>query len=125
MAIGEKSSSAVKQEIFEGRVDALASNVALTELLYIICRKFGWNVAVEKRQYLLESKMINFVETPELIEEAAKLKCNQAIAMADCFTLAIAKSYSCKAIFFFFLWELEREMKKAPFDVAFEFLIHE
>ena len=125
MAIGEKSSSAVKQEIFEGRVDALASNVALTELLYIICRKFGWHVAVEKRQYLLESKMINFVETPELIEEAAKLKCNRAIAMADCFTLVIAKSYSCKAVFARKQLELEREMKKVPFDIAIEFLIHE
>jgi predicted nucleic acid-binding protein len=43
--------------------------------------------------------MITFVETPELIEAAAKLKCNRAIAMADCFTLAIAISYSCRAIF--------------------------
>jgi predicted nucleic acid-binding protein len=125
LAIGEKSSNAIKEEISEGRVDALASNIALMELLYIICRKFGWNIAVEKKQYLLESKMISFIETRELIEAAAKLKCNRAIAMADCFTLAIAISYSCKAIFARKELELEKEMKKTPFDVAIEFLSHE
>jgi predicted nucleic acid-binding protein len=122
LAIGEKSSEQIKQKLLEGSVDAFSSMIALTEMLYIICRKFGWPAALEKKQYLLESKMVNIIESSELVEDAARFKCNRSLALADCYTLAIAKKNSCKAVFARRELEFDKEINKTEFDVEIEFL---
>jgi len=123
LSIGEKGSSILKERILLGEITGFASQLAITEMLYILCRKFSWKIAVEKKQQIMDSKMVIIINNEELIEEAAKYKCNRAIALADCFTLATAKLKDAKAMFAKREEELIKEINKQKFDVEIEFLL--
>lgn len=72
---------------------------------------------------MLESKVVDIIETGTLMGEAAKVKCERALSLPDCFTLALAKIFNCKALFVRREEEIEREIKRRSFDVEIEFLI--
>jgi len=66
--------------------------------------------------------LINILHNLEIIEQAAIYKCKRSISLADCYTLAIAKLYHCKALFLLKEAELIKELNKEQFDVQIEFL---
>ncbi len=60
-----------------------------TELKYILCRRKGYDNAIE----IISDFLKGFKRYPEekLRNEAAHLKCDFAISLADCYSLATAK----------------------------------
>ncbi len=60
-----------------------------TELKYILCRRKGYEEAIKIVSELLKDFTIYSEE--DLRDEAAHLKCDFAISLADCYCLATAK----------------------------------
>lgn len=103
-------------------VIAYATEFNIAELRYIACRKLGLIESKERVDKLLASGFIHVEETSFLIEEAARLKCERAISLADCFCLALARRFACRALFARREGDLVREMRKKTFDVEILFL---
>jgi len=57
-----------------------------------------------------------------LIQAASVYKCERAISLADCFSLAQARWLNCAALFSRKEKDLLKEMAKRPFDVEIKFL---
>ena len=123
LALGDPSANKLRESIEEGVVEACTSSLALLEMAYILCRRLGWEVAKAKLELLRESRAIEVVELSEVVEEASKIKCERAISVADCCTLALAKLRGCKGLFAKRERELEKEERKKPFDVEIEYLV--
>ena len=122
LALGEKFTEKLKESILRGEVEVFTSQIALIEMMYILCRKAGWKIAENKKSSLLFSRMIQVVPLEELLDEVTKIKCERRISLADCCTIALARIYNCKALFVKKERELEEEMKRKPFDIEIEFL---
>lgn len=117
-ALGQK----MKQVLEEDLVEAWTTELALTELRYILCRRIGWAESSRRVDKLLESGYLKVEGIPKLINEAAKTKCCRAISLPDCFTIALAKKIGGNALFARKEQELVAEMLKEPFDIKVLFL---
>ena len=122
LAIGDPSTQQLKRALLKGEAEAYTHELALIELAYILCRRFGWHVAQVKLSSLLKSRVVEVVRLAELVEEASRIKCERALSVADCCTLALAALYSCKALFARRERELEAEISRKPLEVEVEFL---
>lgn len=122
LAIGEDKARAVKEKILSDEVRAVSHELAVTETMYILCRSLGWEVAVTKIDYLTESGFIAIDRTAELVKDAAKIKCERALVLPDCFTLATAKRHNCKAVFVSMEDELRKEISRKTLGVEISFL---
>jgi predicted nucleic acid-binding protein len=96
--------------------------VNLAEAEYVLCRKLGPETAKSKLNNLRNSNYVATVDTEQASRIAAQIKRSRNIALADCYTLATAKVTESNALFAFRETELEREMKRQPFDVEVIFL---
>jgi predicted nucleic acid-binding protein len=94
----------------------------LTEAEYILCRILGRAQARSKVDNLVRSNYINLTDAAKLYANAAEIKCDRALALGDCYTIANAKVTSSIALFAFREEELNREMKRKPFDVEIRFI---
>jgi len=103
-------------------VEAYVTELAVAELRYVVCREHGWAVSKERVDRLLESGYLHVEGSSVLVEEAARLKCKRALSLADCFCLALARRYGCRALFADKEVKLVRDMQKKPFDVEVVFL---
>jgi len=117
-APGQKLKEALKSDL----VEAWATELAIAELRYILCRKLGWRESSEKVNKLLASGYIKVEDTLKLINEASKIKCRRAISLPDCFTLALAHEITGNALFARKEQDLTAEMQRKPFDVRILFL---
>ena len=122
LALNEPNAHWLRDSMLKGEVEAYTHELALMELTYILCRRLGWHIAQVKLNSLLRSRVIKVINFTEILEEAAKLKCERALSMADCCTIALAKLYNCTALFVRKEKELEEEMLRRPLDVKLEFL---
>ena len=113
---------AIRDALLEEIIDAHTTEMAITEVKYILCRKFGWEESCRRVEKLLNSGYINVYRTDQLIDLAAKYKCERSISLADCFVLALAKKLGCKALFARREQELVKEMNRKKFDVEILFL---
>jgi len=95
---------------------------SLTEAEYILCREIGWEKAKEKVEGLTESRAIEIVEASELVHETARIKCARAIALTDCYTIALAEKLNGTAVFARLEDDLSREMNRKPFSTKLAFL---
>jgi len=89
-----KAGIAIRNALLEEIIDAHTTEMAITEVKYILCRKFGW-------------------------EESC---CERSISLADCFVLTLAKKLGCKALFARREQEMVKEMNGKKFDVEILFL---
>ena len=103
-------------------VDAWATEVAIAELRYVLCRRLGWRESSERVGKLLASGYVRVGETVGLIDEASRTKCSRAISLPDCFTLALAHKIGGDAVFARREQDLATEMQRKPFDVHVVFL---
>jgi hypothetical protein len=110
------------QEINEGRVNPKVTILALTELQYILCRKIGTQKSEEKVSALIDSNYFEISFLNDLRSISSTLKCQRAISLPDCFTIALAITRSIPALFATREKELDREIKKKPFQVQILFL---
>jgi predicted nucleic acid-binding protein len=111
-----------KDVLKSGVVEAFVSEVAVAELMYVICRKHGWAVSKKRVDDMLKSGYFHVEDFSFLVEDAARLKCERALSLADCFCLALASRSKCRALFVRREGDLLREMRKKPFDVEIVFL---
>jgi predicted nucleic acid-binding protein len=82
----------------------------------------GRTQARSKVDNLVRSNYINLTDVAKLYANAAEIKCERALALGDCYTIANAKVTSSTALFAFQEEELKREMEKKPFDVEIRFI---
>lgn len=118
----DESGKKLKEALKRDSVEAWTTELAITELRYVLCRKLGWNESNGRVNKLLSSGYIKIKETPRLINEAAKLKCMRAISLPDCFTLSLAVEIGGSAVFARKEQDLVAEMRKTLFEVPIVFL---
>jgi len=111
-----------KDLLKSGVVEAFVSEVAVAELRYVVCRKHGWAVSRKRVDDLLKSGYFHVEDSSFLIEDAARLKCERALSLADCFCLALARRFAFRALFAKRESDLVKEIRKKPFDVEMLFL---
>jgi predicted nucleic acid-binding protein len=109
-------------EIASRNIDPCASELAITEAQYVICRTLGSTVAGTKIDDLLASNAYDIVCVSSLRPVASKIKCQRAISLADCFTIALASTKGIPALFATREAELDKELKKSSFPAAIYFL---
>lgn len=109
----------IARELLEEH-DTYTTELAISETFYIICRKLGVEEAESKISNLLESGFIDVISIPPI--EAGKIKCVRSISLADCYIIALAKILNATSVFAIKEKELEREVKRTPFDVPVVFL---
>jgi len=90
LALAEEHFESLKRAIINEQISPLTHELAVIELLYIICRKASMNIAKQKFDLLKGSGFINIIPTNMLLEDAASIKCRRKLALADCFTIALA-----------------------------------
>ena len=118
----EPQGQKLKQALENDLVEAWTTELALTELRYILCRKLGWSVSSERVNKLLASGYFKVEDTLKLMNEAAKLKCCRAISLPDCFTIALSQEISGTALFARKEQDLTTEMQRKPFGINVLFL---
>lgn len=99
--------------------------MAILELHYVLCRNSNLKTAQKKVEAFVNSNVIEIIPVRELLKEASRQKCERAIAIADCLTIALAKNINGKAIFYRKETELKNAIKKKPFEVELIFLSEE
>ncbi len=115
LAVGEKFASVLKEKIKNNQIKAFCTEIAILELTYILCRRIGWNEALQKKENLLRSGFIKVIKTDEILEEGAKIKCTRSLALADCLSIALGKIYNIPVIFAKKEAELKKELTNKPF----------
>ena len=115
--LGQKLKKALESDM----VEAYTTELAITELRYVLCRKLGWQQSEERVDKLLASGYFKVEVTSQLISEAAKIKCQRAISLPDCFILALAIKIEGNALFARQEQELTDEIKKKTFGITLLF----
>jgi predicted nucleic acid-binding protein len=115
-------SKPLRDAIEEDIVNPYTTFQSLIEAGYILCREIGWEKARGKIEGLTESRAIELVEASELVHETARIKCARAIALTDCYTIALAEKLNGTAVFARLEDDLSREMKRKPFSTKLAFL---
>ena len=113
--LGQKLKKALETDM----VEAYTTELTITELRYVLCRKLGWQQSKERVNKLLDSGYFKVEVTSQLINEAAKIKCQRAISLPDCFILALAHKIAGNALFARQEQELTDEMEKKSFGITF------
>ncbi|MBI2184237.1 MAG: PIN domain-containing protein [Thaumarchaeota archaeon] len=115
--IGSDIGKAVKQYFNDANPDEKAhcSLYVLSEIFYIMCRLKGREFAYDKISLLLSSNMISVHASTELALRTGELKCERAISLADCSSIATAAITGTKVVFAG-EEELKREMARKPFE---------
>ncbi len=121
--IGSHLGEAVKDYFANLKPDERAhcSLYTISETFYVMCRLKGKEFAREKMEKILLSNMISIHSSIELAMKTGELKCERAISLADCSSLATAIMTNTKAVFTE-EEELRREIAKKPFEVEIIFL---
>src|SRR5919109_4928515 len=111
---GTVASQPLRESIESDRTHPHTTFLALTEAEYILCRKIGGEKAREKVERLIHSRTVELVEDSTLQHDAAEIKCQRAIALGDCYTIALAEKLKGKALFAQKEDDLEREVQRKP-----------
>jgi len=109
------------QNLLKTKWKGYCTEMAILETFYILCRKFTWKIAKTKIDALKASNIIRIEPINSLLKKAAQLKCQRAIAIADCLTIALAESIKGKAIFYHKEKELENTMENESFNIEIIF----
>jgi len=104
------------KNILTNDITPMATNLAILEAEYILCRKIGRERAFVKVDNLNDSNFINIESIENFLRDISILKCNNPIALPDCATIALATKNKIPALFA----KKEEELKK-PIEIrAFE-----
>ncbi len=108
-----------KEKIVDGRISIYISETVVSEIFYVLCRRKGQQEAKKKIDMVLNGTEV--IEGREIQMVAGKYKCERAISLSDCFTIAVAKSMGFPALFKE-EEELRQEINNKAFDVELFFL---
>jgi len=121
--IGSDLGKAIRDYLFSLKPNekAYCSLYTISEVFYIMCRLKGSGFAHEKMGRLLLSNMISVHASTELALKTGELKCERAISLADCSSIATAILTNTKAVFVE-EEELRKEIARKPFETEIVFL---
>jgi predicted nucleic acid-binding protein len=119
---GTAASTPLQAAIENDRIRPHTTYLALSESEYILCRELGEENARQKVDSLIQSRTIEIVEDSFLLHDAARVKCGRAIALGDCYTIALAQKLKGTALFAHPEEDLDREKSRKPFPVTIVFL---
>ena len=122
LAVGESNTVQLSKKIIDHRGSYACTEIALSELSYILCRRLSWKKALDKADNLVKSSMITVIPTHVLWAEAARIKCKAAIALPDCFTFAAARLTKGKPMFARREKEISDAVKKNQLTEIIEYL---
>ncbi len=108
-----------KEKIVEGRISIYISETVVSEIFYVLCRRKGYQEAKKKIDMVLSGAEV--IEGREIQMIAGNYKCERAISLSDCFTLAASKNMGFPALFKE-EEEIRQEINKKAFDVEIFFL---
>lgn len=118
----DKEGQKLKKALERDLIEAWTTELAIAELKYVLCRKLGWHESSKRVHKLLASGYFKIEDTLTLTNEVAKIKCERAISLPDCFTLALARKIAGSAVFARKEQDLTSEMQRKPFEVNILFL---
>jgi predicted nucleic acid-binding protein len=122
MLVGTPNGRMMSGSLLSNSIVTYACHYNLSEAEYILCRILGRTQARSKVDNLVRSNYINLTDADRLYAKAAEIKCERALALGDCYTIANAKVTNSAALFAFQEEELSREIEKKPFDVEIRFI---
>jgi predicted nucleic acid-binding protein len=114
--------AALLEAIVNGSMKPHASLVNIAETEYVLCRKVGHASAARRIDSLLASGYLSIEDGSSIHRAAAAVKCSRAIALADCYTLAVAEANSAKPVFAHRAEDLLKESGRKPFPIPPVFL---
>ena len=122
--MGTKAGEIVKEyfETLRPEETANCSIITVSEIFYILCRLRGAAFAENKIKDMLESRVLEVWNSPELAVETGRVKCERAISLADCSCIATGKLANAKVVFARKEEDLARETERKPFDIEIVFL---
>jgi len=120
--LGSTRGIKLKELMKKGTVSAITHELAIVETRYILCRRIGRDKAWAKVENLLNSGYVMVEDASRIMEKASMLKCERAISLPDCFTLALASQMGIRALFATKESEILRAMDKSPFETEIVFL---
>lgn len=98
--------------IVAGDVEAYVVRYSLTETLYVGCRLWGREKALQRLEILIESGAIMIIEDELVWNHAANCKCEIPVSIGDCYTLAAGKKYDLTPLFLKPEKELSKNIEK-------------
>lgn len=122
LALGEASAQALVGEMPSEQKQYACTELALSELTYILCRQLDWTSAWEKTQSLLRSAVVRIIRTSMVWGEAASIKCQVPISLPDCFTIAAARILNGRPMFARQEAEIISAIEKGLLNDRLEFL---
>jgi len=108
-----------KDKIVEDRISIYISETVVSEIFYVLCRQKGYQEAKKKIEMVLDGAEV--IEGREIQMIAGKYKCERAISLSDCFTMAVSKNMGYPALFKE-EEEIRQEINTKAFDVELFFL---
>ncbi len=123
MVRGSKSALALKARLESGSLVPHTTELNLLELSYLSCRREGWAKAESVANSIRESGYFKVHEVQAFLEAAARMKCDRAISVVDCITIAAGETLSIPVLFARHEKELDEELKKHPFKIELSFLM--
>lgn len=99
---------------------SIVSEITLSEIYYVLCRKKRVSTANDYLKALIPQ--LEIIQSSSLIQIAGQLKCQFAISLADCWTLAAAKRRNLSALFAFRETEVEDNLADIRKSVKVVFL---
>ncbi|MBD3159427.1 MAG: PIN domain-containing protein [Candidatus Lokiarchaeota archaeon] len=91
LALGEPSTEHLTKRMPSEENRYACTELGLTELTYILCRKLDWKSAWHETENLIRSSVVRIIPTGFVWREAAKIKCQVPIALPDCFTIGASR----------------------------------
>lgn len=122
MLLSSDLGKVVTEALITDSVEAHTSEVNLAEAEYVLCRRVGHEASKSKVDNLRNSNYAPVTDSEQVSRIAAQIKCKWTVSLADCYALATAKATASRALFAFREKELEREMKRQPYEVEVIFL---
>ena len=120
--LGEDLADLVEECVLFSRREVYVPRIVLAETYYVVCRLRGRDVASDLVTSLREGGVVEVVEDGSLDVRAGGIKCERSISLADCYVIALAELIRGAAVFARPEKELERELKREPFNVDVVFL---
>lgn len=122
LATGSAESAAVRDAVVGGTLSAITGELNVLELGYLLCRAVGPEAASRSVALLRRSSEVRVLPCSEFLDSAAKMKCERAISLVDCVTVAMGDSTGMPVLFSRKEQELSKEMKRSPFRAKLLFL---
>lgn len=98
------------------------SEISLSEVIYILCRRLGYEKSIDVLKSLLDTQYFAIEQSSTCYELAGRYKCERSLSIVDCYALALGKHLGLPVLFARRETELAREIKRKAFDVKIIFL---